>query len=407
MAVKKTEKKNGKQSGKLSGKLNGKHVSDGEQPEQESDFKPIEDATESQSGSKWEERKADSEKEWEEEPEAESERDWEEEQKIDSEEEWEDEEWEEEPDLEEGDARPWMTFATFGVLVVLAALICVLLWNLTHRDDNTDTDMPLNTHTAVNEDVRETLVEDITSGGSESEGANEPEGNGEMSGDLPEGSQLSTENQTAAGNGNSTAGTQMSSETDGNSGNSSGNTNVSGEVSASEPVSGDSTMTFREVSETVTAKDVTNLRSVPSTEDAENVVTQLLNGSSLERTGINDATGWSRLNYNGETVYAVTQFLTTDLNYKPPVAAGNPNRISTIDGRVIIFADCDDHITPKEYVNLRTEPSTSQGNDTVRCQVNNGESVHRTGYSPDSGWSRVEYNGEVLYVVSSLVVTAE
>ena len=69
----------------------------------------------------------------------------------------------------------------------------------------------------------------------------------------------------------------------------------------------------------------------------------------------------------------------------------------------IIFADCSDNITPKEYVNLRTEPSTSQGEATVRCQVKSGETVRRTGYSADSGWSRVEYNGEVLYVVSSLM----
>ena len=168
-------------------------------------------------------------------------------------------------------------------------------------------------------------------------------------------------------------------------------------------------MSFQEVSDSVTAKDVTNLRSVPSTEDAENVVGQLKNGESLARTGVNSDTGWSRLNLNGETVYAVTQFLTTDLSYKTPVTPSNPNRVSTLDGRVIIFTDCDDNVTPKEYVNLRTEPSTSEGQSTVKCQVNNGESMHRTGYSSDSGWSRVEYNGEVLYVVTSLVqgVTGE
>ena len=173
-----------------------------------------------------------------------------------------------------------------------------------------------------------------------------------------------------------------------------------------EPISGNASMRFLEVSDSVTAKDVTNLRSVPSTEDAENVVGQLQNGETLTRTGLNDDTGWSRLEYNGETVYAVTRYLTTDLNYKTPAAPANPNRITTQDGRVIIFTDNDDYITPKEYVNLRTEPSTSQGEATVRCQVSNGESIHRTGYSPDSGWSRVEYNGETLYVVSSYMTAA-
>lgn len=100
-------------------------------------------------------------------------------------------------------------------------------------------------------------------------------------------------------------------------------------------------------------------------------------------------------------------FLTTDLSYKTPVVAQNPNRISTQDGRIIVFTDCNDMITPKEYVNLRTKPGTSEGDTTVRCQINHGKTLHRTGYSQDSGWSRVEYNGEVLYVVSSMVTTAE
>ena len=174
-----------------------------------------------------------------------------------------------------------------------------------------------------------------------------------------------------------------------------------------EPVSGNESMEFMEVSDTVTAKDVTNLRTLPSTTDETNIIAQLKNGDVLARTGMNEAYGWSRLDYNGQTVYAVSNYLTTDLNYKTPVAPSDPNRVSTQDGRVIIFTDYSDNITPKEYVNLRTEPSTSQGESTVRCQIKNGDVVHRTGYSPDSGWSRVEYNGEVLYVVSSMVYTVE
>ncbi len=174
-----------------------------------------------------------------------------------------------------------------------------------------------------------------------------------------------------------------------------------------EPVSGSESMEFMEVSDTVTAKDVTNLRTLPSTTDETNIIAQLKNGDVLTRTGMNGAYGWSRLDYNGQTVYAVSNYLTTDLNYKAPVAPSDPNRVATQDGRVIIFSNYSDNITPKEYVNLRTEPSTSQGESTVRCQIKNGDVVHRTGYSPDSGWSRVEYNGEVLYVVSSMVYTVE
>ena len=179
------------------------------------------------------------------------------------------------------------------------------------------------------------------------------------------------------------------------------------EANVQEPVSGNESMEFTEVSDTVTAKDVTNLRSVPSTLEEGNIVSQLLNGEVISRTGINEAYGWSRLDYNGQTVYAVSNYLTTDLNYKPPVTSSNPNRVSTKDGRVIIFTDYSDNVTPKEYVNLRTEPSTSEGESTVRCQIKNGDVVHRTGYSPDSGWSRVEYNGEILYVVSSMIYTTD
>ena len=164
-------------------------------------------------------------------------------------------------------------------------------------------------------------------------------------------------------------------------------------------------MTFGDVNETVTAKDVSNLRSTPYTGDEGNVVGQLKNGETLVRTGRNDSTGWSRLEYNGQTVYAVSAYLTTDLTYKTPEKPTYPNRVSTQDGRVIVFTDCDDYITPKDLINLRTEPSTCEGESTVRTQVRNGTNLHRTGYSEGSGWSRVEYNGEILYAVTSYVIS--
>ena len=129
-------------------------------------------------------------------------------------------------------------------------------------------------------------------------------------------------------------------------------------------------MVFQAVQDSVTPKDVVNLRSVPTTLDEGNIVVQAQNGEALTRVGYNKDTGWSKLEYNGQTVYAVSQYLTTDLNYKTPVKPSDPNRVSTISG-----------------------------------QLNQGEKAHRTGYSADSGWSRVEYNGQVLYVVTSLVVT--
>lgn len=175
------------------------------------------------------------------------------------------------------------------------------------------------------------------------------------------------------------------------------------DTGAHQETPGDVSMTFTENNTEVTPKDVVNLRSVPDTTDAGNIVAQAVNGEILLRSGINYDTGWSRIDYKGQTVYAVSQYLTTDLNYQAPAVSSDPNRVKTGDGRTIIFVNCDDWISPKEYVNLRKEPSTTEGDATVSCQLNYGEKAHRTGYSPDSGWSRVEYNGEILYVVTSLI----
>ena len=61
-------------------------------------------------------------------------------------------------------------------------------------------------------------------------------------------------------------------------------------------------------------------------------------------------------------------------------------------------------------VNLRGEPSTSQGNDSVHYRLKYGETVRRTGYQStgdDTGWSRVEYNGQTLYCISSYLQVVE
>ena len=70
-------------------------------------------------------------------------------------------------------------------------------------------------------------------------------------------------------------------------------------------------MEFEAVDEYVTAKEVTNLRSEPSTDQGQlTVITQLSNGQSAHRIGMNAATGWSQLGNNGQVVYAVSQYLT-------------------------------------------------------------------------------------------------
>lgn len=332
------------------------------------------------------------------------------------------EEFEEILEEEKFSLRPWM-IPVFAGMLILAILICIPLWMLTHR--NRDEGLAGNETAALLESVSDTLAEESVDTQDSADAEGEIFGAGQEALPQQDNPETGSANEAVQGQEDtaSDAGAQDGQIGQADTGNQSGQTgqdgtgNQSGQAGQAgtgndtagssgqvqEPVSGTTSMSFQEVSDSVTAKDVTNLRSAPSTEDEENVVGQLNNGETLARTGVNEDTGWSRLTYNGETVYAVTQYLTTDLGYKPPVTAANPNRVSTLDGRVIIFVDSDDYVTPKEYVNLRTEPSTSEGDSTVRCQVSNGETLHRTGYSPDSGWSRVEYNGESLYVVSSFV----
>ncbi|MFZ2935545.1 MAG: SH3 domain-containing protein, partial [Agathobacter rectalis] len=55
----------------------------------------------------------------------------------------------------------------------------------------------------------------------------------------------------------------------------------------------------------------------------------------------------------------------------------------------------------KIEVNLRALPSVTNPDATVIATIKNGETVTRTGINEEFGWSRVEYNGQTLYCVTS------
>lgn len=158
-------------------------------------------------------------------------------------------------------------------------------------------------------------------------------------------------------------------------------------------------MDFTDVSENVTAKDSTNLRNIPSQGEDSSVVYTLQNGETIARTGISSS-GWSRLELNGQTVYAVSSYLTTDLNYKPPTPSTQEGEGSG-DGLKTKFAERNDQVTAKIEVNLRALPSVTNPDATVVAVLHNGEYVTRTGINEEYGWSRVDYNGQVLYCISS------
>ena len=94
-------------------------------------------------------------------------------------------------------------------------------------------------------------------------------------------------------------------------------------------------------------------------------------------------------------VYAVTSYLTTDLT---PKATESPTT-----GFNTKFTDCNDTVTPKEEVNLRNKPSVTDADSVIVATAKKGELFTRTGYNTEVGWSRVVYNGQTLYCVTSLL----
>ncbi len=164
-------------------------------------------------------------------------------------------------------------------------------------------------------------------------------------------------------------------------------------------------MPFQEVSETVTAKVAVNLRNIPS-QGVESMEMYLLqNGEHALRTGISDA-GWSRVEFQGQIYYAVSSYLTTDLSYAPP--EGTPEyEDDPGDGLETEFVAVRENVTAKEKVNLRNIPSTTRWDSEIVVLLKAGDIAVRTGIDPKWGWSRVEYEGKILYCISSYLEVVE
>ena len=77
------------------------------------------------------------------------------------------------------------------------------------------------------------------------------------------------------------------------------------------------------------------------------------------------------------------------------------------DGIKTEFTACNDVVTAKIEVNLRTLPSVTMEESQIVTTLHNGETVTRTGINTEYGWSRVEYNGQILYCISSYLQAVE
>lgn len=148
---------------------------------------------------------------------------------------------------------------------------------------------------------------------------------------------------------------------------------------------------YTDVGDTVTPKIEVNLRE--SATARAGIVATVKNGTLLTRTGVG-ANGWSRISYNGKTVFAITSYLTEDTAYKPPESTVSQ---AVDDG----FTPADGQVTAKEETNLRLEPSAAA---PLAGTIKNGEFVTRTGVNPN-GWTRISYNGQTVYAKTSLLTT--
>lgn len=126
-----------------------------------------------------------------------------------------------------------------------------------------------------------------------------------------------------------------------------------------------------------------NLRKGAGTD--YDAITSLAKGTELKRTGETD-NGWSRVEYNGETGYLSSKYISTE---KPETPSEKEDNVTAKDGTVVVIT----------AANLRTEPNESAD---VIAIANADVELKRTGVT-DNGWTRVEYDGKTAYVYSTLL----
>jgi len=153
---------------------------------------------------------------------------------------------------------------------------------------------------------------------------------------------------------------------------------------------------FEAVSDQVTAKQETNLRNIPSQDTDSVVLRTLLNGEVAQRIAVS-TNGWSKLILDGNVYYAVSNYLTTDLEYKaPPQEEYLPGEM----GIQTQFVGVNQLVTAKQRVNLRKLPSVEHEDAVVLDELNNGEIAACVAVS-DNGWSKLIYKGVTCYAVTS------
>lgn len=141
--------------------------------------------------------------------------------------------------------------------------------------------------------------------------------------------------------------------------------------SKEEQASGDE---YEEVNETVFASETVNVRASASEESDR--LGAIYMGESATRIGVG-SNGWSKISYNGQEGYVMSQYLTTD---------GAVTESMSVLETIVIRADA-------------SEDSQRLG------VIYQGTQVTRTA-NYDNGWSRIIYDGTVGYVKTEYLETS-
>lgn len=159
----------------------------------------------------------------------------------------------------------------------------------------------------------------------------------------------------------------------------------------------DYTVSTTDVTTVYVISDV-NLRSGPGT--SYDVVATATAGTVLTRTGTTGS--WSQIEYNGQTVYAYSSYLSTDSTSVTENSTTETETSSTTDvptsTEEVVAASGTVYVT--DGVNLRTGPGT---NYDIVAAVPAGTALTRTGTT--GGWTEVSYSGQTVYVYNDYIST--
>lgn len=146
-------------------------------------------------------------------------------------------------------------------------------------------------------------------------------------------------------------------------------------------------VTFSDVNETVYTTERVNLRKSYST--SSDKISTLSKDTKLTRNGVS-SNGWSRVNYNGQTGYVFSQYLTTKAE-TPKEEKPEEKEMKITEVKETMYAS--------QNCNLRKSWTT----DSEKAgYLTKGQEVTRTGVV-ENGWSRIQYNGNTVYVKSTLI----